>query len=192
MVGMSMTRKALYALLTVTLLFSEALLAATIKDNTVININRFANRPSFQGNEFSLNDLQSLLPNNKHQINTSKQGISYFEVVSIGSSQLGWMNVAQSQKATELDHEGKQLLVVVFQFGKGHSAQASLNGQEKSTVHSEYICGHANTLHFCQVGEKITAWLHYFDFSGQEHGHLNVTSYSDSHPFYWSDSLYIQ
>lgn len=192
MVSMSMTQRALYTLLTVTLLFSETLLAATIKDNTVININRFANRPSFQGNEFTLNELLSLLPNSKRQINPSKKGISYFEIVSIGSSQRGWMNVAQSQKATELDHEGKQLLVVVFQFGTGHSAQASLNGWEKNATHSEYLCGQLDMLHFCQVGEKITAWLHYFDFSGQKQGHLNVTSYSDSPPFYWSDSLYIQ
>ncbi|WP_299004773.1 DUF4879 domain-containing protein [uncultured Shewanella sp.] len=187
-----MTQRTLYLLLSLALLFSETLLAARIKDNTVININRFANRPSFQGHEFTLNALLSLLPNSKRQMNPNRKGISYFEIVSIGSSHLGWMNVTQSQKATELNHEGRQLLAVVFQFGAGHSAQASLNGSTKNAFHSEYLCGQVNRLHFCQVGEKVTALLHYFDFSGQKQGHLNVTSHSDSHPFYWSDSIYIQ
>ncbi|WP_299492672.1 DUF4879 domain-containing protein [uncultured Shewanella sp.] len=189
---MSTLQRLTYIMLTGILFFSLTTQAATIKDDTIININRFANRPSLQGDEFTIKALLSLLPNNKYSFSPHKQGITYFEIVSVGSTQLGWIDVAQSQKATEFDHEGEQLLVVVFQYGKGHSAKASLNGLEKNAAHSEYLCGELSQLHFCQVGEKITAWLHYFDFSGQQHGHLNVTSYSNSHPFYWSDTLYIQ
>lgn len=189
---MGILQRLTYIMLNGVLLFSIAAQATTIKDDVIININEFANRPSLQGNDLPISLLLTLLPKNTRHISTIKRGISYFEIVSVGSSQLGWIDVGQSQRVTELAHEGSQLLIAVLQYGKGHSPQASLNGSSQTAQHLEYLCGDLTELHLCQAGEKISAWLHYFDFSGQHQGYLNVTSYSDGHPFYWSDTLYIQ
>ncbi|MCL1122957.1 DUF4879 domain-containing protein [Shewanella surugensis] len=189
---MSILSRLLYIILTGMLFFSTTSQGADIEDGVIININQFANRPSLQGNNLPISPLLTLLPKNTRHISTRKRGISYFEIVSVGSSQLGWIDVGQSQRATELAHGGSQLLIAVLQYGKGHSPQASLNGITQTTRHLEYLCGNLTELHLCQAGEKISAWLHYFDFSGQNQGYLNVTSYSDGHPFYWSDTLYVQ
>ena len=119
------------------------------------------------------------------------QGISYFEVGMVYSSNQGLKRVNAGDFITADDHGGAQLFVYVWQFGYGNPNNATMNGFSKSTGLSDPRCG--NDLHVCSAGETVTGWLYGWDFSGQQSGYFTASANSTAFPFgYWSDSISIK
>lgn len=119
-------------------------------------------------------------------------GISYFEIVAVGSSQYGGYEYpSASQYSTTHDHGGSVLYVVVGQIGYGNPNNATMNGVSRSAFYTENLCG--NDYHTCNPGETVTGFYYYYDFSGQSSGQVNVSANSVANPYgYWSDSMYIR
>ncbi len=121
-------------------------------------------------------------------------GITFFEIWDVWSSNQGWDNLqSTSQTSTNKDHGGSGLYVAVLQYGYGNPNNANMNGISRAYEFSEKLCGSTANLHVCNVGETVTGWLYYFNFSGQQSGTFNTSSNSIASPYgYWSDSIYIR
>lgn len=121
------------------------------------------------------------------------QGISHYEVIGVLSSQNnGWENLYDpARTSTVEDHGGSSLYVAVLQVGYGNPNQANMNGISKSVFLTENRCG--SDLHVCNVGETITGFVYYYNYSGQQSGLFQTSANSVANPFgYWSDSIYIR
>ncbi|MBK6617815.1 MAG: hypothetical protein RI993_1188 [Pseudomonadota bacterium] len=120
------------------------------------------------------------------------QGISYFQIYAVGSSNIGWEYPQSWQTSTTYDYGGSLLRVAIFQIGYGNPNPATLNGLSRTPYYIEKYCS-GGGWHICNVGETIEAWMYYFAFDGQQQGYFTSSSNSTASPFgYWSDSISIQ
>lgn len=120
-------------------------------------------------------------------------GISHFEVAGVLSAKNNgqWEVLESWQSITNRDHGGAYLYVAVLQVGYGNNNNATMNGISRDTVLEERLCG--SDLHVCNVGETITGWMYYYNYSGQESGYFTNSANSTAYPFgYWSDSISIR
>lgn len=167
-------------------------LAADVEQGVVVHIPTTA-EPSINGETLNLNGLKQSADAGTVSPQAAAEGISYFEVYAVGSSDVGWEYPTELQTTTSYDHGGSQLLVAVIQYGYGNPNPATMNGLQKSDYDDEYLCGSMSSLHVCNVGETVTGFLYYYDFSGQESGQFEASASSIAYPYgYWSDSIYIK
>ncbi|GAB4182386.1 MAG: hypothetical protein Tsb002_03610 [Wenzhouxiangellaceae bacterium] len=120
------------------------------------------------------------------------QGITYFEVYAVGSSNIGWeLNIPAIQQTTTYDHGGALMRVVVLQVGLGNPNNASMGGMTTGRYLTENLCG--ADLHWCSPGETITGFLYYYAFDGLQNGFFTNSSNSVATPFgFWSDSISVR
>ena len=127
---------------------------------------------------------------NSHVASSTANGVSSFEIVAVGSSNVGWESISATQLSTNLDHSGSDLYVTAIMLGMGYSDGATLNGLAKQAFKNQALCG--ADLHDCLPGDTLSGFMFYFDYSGQESGTFNTSAHSIAIPFgYWSDSIYI-
>jgi len=197
------TKNMFLALALISSAFTANLMAADIEANIVKNIVEVTN-PKFADflatNPLTIFPPSSFKANKKQHEYSSNQvvpfapatGIEYFEIIAVGSSNVGWEYPETYLGSTIEDHGGSILYVAVLQIGYGNTNGSNMNGLSKSPFQTERLCG--NDLHYpCAVGETIQGWLYYFDYSGQQTGFFTASSNSTAFPFgYWSDSISIR
>lgn len=108
--------------------------------------------------------------------------VTYFEVYAVGSSYIGWEYVGQAQFSTSYDHGGALLRVAVLQYGYG-TGGATLNGASGDNDPTEHLCGTLANLHYCSVGETITAFMRYYSFDGVHGGSFDAFTHSSNYPW---------
>ena len=172
-------------------------MAADIEAGIVKNIPENQVIPEIAGERLNLSEIDFSKHTEKPAQSLEKSsasGVSSYEVIAVGSSNIGgWESIAAWQGTTNYNHGGSILLVAVLQYGYGNPNQANMNGISKSHYSSQALCGALATIHYCGVGETITGWLYYYNFSGQQYGNFVTSTNSVAWPFgYWSDSIYIQ
>jgi len=140
--------------------------------------------------EKSISDYSSINPKTI-QSKAAANGITYFEIGHVGSSDVGWESISQNQFSTVHNHGGNLLYIYVWQIGLGNINNATMNAISKAPISSQPRCG--SNLHVCSAGEIITGYLYLFNYSGQQGGNFSVSANSVANPFgFWSDSVYIQ
>jgi hypothetical protein len=99
--------------------------------------------------------------------------LSRLQITAIGSSNVGWENIADIQFSTAYDHGGAQLYAEVFELGYGFSRFASMNGgalpSSSSTSYTVCISG-GQYVSPCTAGQTVVGFLFYWNLSGNQNG----------------------
>jgi Domain of unknown function (DUF4879) len=99
--------------------------------------------------------------------------LSKLQITGIGSSNIGWENIADFQLSTVYDHGGSQLFAEVFELGYGFSRFASMNGgvlpNSSSTSYTVCISG-GQYVSPCAAGQTVVGFLLYWNLSGNQNG----------------------
>jgi hypothetical protein len=121
------------------------------------------------------------------------QGISYYQVYAVGSSNAGWEYPAPTAASTTLNHGGALLRVVTLQYGLGNYNPARLNATIGTHYSRAVLCGPFTALYYCNVGDTITGYFDYFSFDGMQGGFYSSSASSVVAPFgTWTDTISIQ
>lgn len=120
-------------------------------------------------------------------------GITYFQSRFVASANSPtWENIGDYQSSTAIDHGGAWIDVAVLQYGYGNG-NATLNGGGPSATATQNLCGPASSLHVCNVGETVTGFLFYYEYSNSTGGFFSAYSDSIASPFgRWTDTLTVR
>lgn len=138
-------------------------------------------------------DEPAVIEESGSQSLTSAQGITYYEIYGVASDLYGGYEYPSTDKTiTTFDHGGT-VEVAVLQYGYGNQNGGFLNGASSDYYESAQLCGSLANLHFCQAGETITGWMHYYGFYNVQTGLFNSSSASIAVPFgTQSDSISVR
>jgi hypothetical protein len=134
--------------------------------------------------EVGLQDTDSLAP---------ASGVTYFQTYGVISPLYpSWEYVGASQFSTTYDHGGGFIDVAVLQYGYGNGG-ATLSGFSGNHYANELLCGSLSSIHYCSVGETVTGFMAYYEFTVPQDG--NFSAYTDSIASPWgrkTDSINIR
>lgn len=137
--------------------------------------------------------LEGLKPSPGEGALAPAPGITYFQSRFVASaSSPYWESIGDYQSSTSVDHGGAWIDVAVVQYGYGNG-NATLNGAAASARATDYLCGTLSTLHVCNVGETVTGFLEYYEYSNSTGGFFSAYSDSIASPFgRWTDTLTVR
>ena len=121
------------------------------------------------------------------------QGISYFNISGVISTQYPQWDQVSNRTSTNQDHGGAEIYISVVQYGYGNIGSYSLPGTSPSLFRTNYLCGSLSSLHICSVGETITGWEYIYRATNFNNGTFSINANSTAWPYgFWSDSVYIR
>jgi len=110
-------------------------------------------------------------------------GVTYFQTYAIISQQYyAWELISSSQLLTVNDHGGAFIDVALLQYGYGNGG-STLSTFPGVNYANETLCGTLSTLHYCNVGEIVTGFMVYYEFTVPQGG--NFSAYTDSIAYPW-------
>jgi len=111
--------------------------------------------------------------------------LSYLQIRYVGSSNIGWEPIADSQFSTAQDHGGAQLRVLTVEVGYGTNAIAKINGvilPASANYATMVFCG-SDFLAPCSAGQTIVGYMRYWNVDGYQRGTFYYQSTSINSPF---------
>jgi hypothetical protein len=122
--------------------------------------------------------------------------LSYYEVIRVISPLFpsgDRVSISFSQNATEQDHGGSYIDVIVFQYGLGNPNVPTIGKYKGNNFANPKLCGTLANLHYCSPGEVVTGFYRYFRFTGVQSGNFYGSAYSISSPVkVLSETIYIK
>ncbi|MCH1926814.1 YolA family protein [Shewanella sp. C32] len=111
------------------------------------------------------------------------QGLGLLQIVGVASSSYArYEYLGSNSRSTSQVHNGA-IEVAVLQYGYGNTQPASLNGAAPMRSKTVTFCGSLRNLHTCRAGEKLSAWLYFYQFEPSQGGYFTMSANSTAAPF---------
>lgn len=113
--------------------------------------------------------------------------LTQVRILAIGSSNIGWENIAAGAQSTTQDHGGAVLLAAVLEMGYGGNAIGRMNGgvlPSSSLYRRDTLCFvNGNATSPCPAGNSVSGFINYWDISGNQNGSFQHTNTSLNSPW---------